>query len=411
MHKILGLLLAVVLLVNDLPALAAIHRITPAQKIQDAIDRAREGDTLLLTTGIYQQHQILVNKKLALIGEGWPVLDGEGKQELIYVDADSVYINGLQVQNTGFSGMTDMAGIKVQNSSGVVITNCRFLKTTYGVYLQNSSGCSVVRNYFMSNAVSELSSGNGIHAWKCSRLWIAGNVISGHRDGIYFEFVTHSHVHKNRTFGNIRYGLHFMFSHNDVYSYNVFQNNGAGVAVMYTKHVTMLHNRFYRNWGEAAYGLLLKEISDSKMEHNVFDRNTVAILMEGATRVHVARNIFKDNGWAMRVQASSEQCIIEQNNFFSNSFDVATNGTMMLNKWQNNYWDKYEGYDLDRNGTGDVPYYPVSLYSVITEKIPAAMILYRSLLTNLLDQAEKMMPSITPDQLKDDSPKMKPWPL
>src|SRR5690606_25486741 len=163
--------------------------------------------------------------------------------------------------------------------------------------------------------------------------------------------------------------------------------------------------------GDAAYAVLLKDISDSKIEHNKFDKNTVGIFMEGSSRIHVSENVFTNNGWAMRIQASCDQNVFENNNFLGNSFDVATNGTMMLNTFRNNYWDKYDGYDLDRDGVGDVPYYPVSVYSVIAEKIPTAMILYRSFLTNIMDQVEKIMPSIIPDQLKDDSPKMKKWKL
>jgi nitrous oxidase accessory protein len=109
--------------------------------------------------------------------------------------------------------------------------------------------------------------------------------------------------------------------------------------------------------------------------------------------------------------ASCDGNTFERNNFIANSFDVATNGTMMLNKFRQNYWDKYDGYDLDKNSIGDVPYYPVSVYSVITEKIPVAMILYRSFLANIMDQAEKVMPTLIPDKLKDDEPRMKRWKL
>jgi nitrous oxidase accessory protein len=262
-----------------------------------------------------------------------------------------------------------------------------------------------------ASAKDELQSGNGVHAWKCNNLIIKNNSLSGHRDGIYFEFVTGSLITNNKSFGNIRYGLHFMFSHNDIYSYNTFSDNGAGVAVMYTKGVTMYKNTFYHNWGDASYGLLLKEIADSKIERNRFLKNTVGIFMEGSSRIHVAGNEFSDNGWAMRIQASCDDNVFEKNNFMGNSFDVATNGTMMLNTFNGNYWDKYDGYDLDRNGIGDVPYYPVSVYAVITERIPTAMILYRSFLTNIMDQVEKVMPSIIPDQLKDDKPRTKKWRL
>ena len=110
---------------------------------------------------------------------------------------------------------------------------------------------------------------------------------------------------------------------------------------------------------------------------------------------------------ALKIQASCDNNTLTKNNFIGNTFDVATNGTMMLNNFNRNYWDKYDGYDLDRNNIGDVPYYPVSVYSVVTEKIPSAMILYHSLLTDIMDQVEKVMPTVIPDKLKDDHPIMK----
>ncbi|HRO41582.1 MAG TPA: nitrous oxide reductase family maturation protein NosD [Flavipsychrobacter sp.] len=404
---ILFVLLFCVALLAD----AATHRVQMNQNLQAVINKAASGDTLLLSKGNYNQHSIIIQKPLTIIGEGYPVFDGFKKYEVFIVAANNVFIKGIQVQNTGRSSLVDMAGIKLQDASNVTITDCKIFNTTYGIYLQNSKNCTIQNNEVRASAKDELQSGNGVHAWKCDALTIKGNTLSGHRDGIYFEFVTNSFIERNKSFGNIRYGLHFMFSHNDTYSYNTFSNNGAGVAVMYTKGVTMSVNIFRHNWGDAAYAILLKDISDSKIEHNKFDRNTVGIFMEGSSRIHVAQNIFSDNGWAMRIQASCDDNVFEQNNFLGNSFDVATNGTMMLNTFRNNYWDKYDGYDLDRDGVGDVPYYPVSVYSVITERIPTAMILYRSFLTNIMDQVEKVMPSIIPDQLKDDAPRTKKWKL
>ncbi len=52
---------------------------------------------------------------------------------------------------------------------------------------------------------------------------------------------------------------------------------GQGVAVMYSKGVTMYENDFCII-GDAAYGLLLKEISNSKIEHNRFVKNTSACI-------------------------------------------------------------------------------------------------------------------------------------
>jgi nitrous oxidase accessory protein len=385
--------------------------VAQAGKIQEVIDKAMPGDTIRIRAGLYKENTIIIRKPLTLIGEGYPIFDGELKQEVFIITSSRVNIQGIDIRNTGRSSMTDMAGVKLQNVSYVSVKACKFYNTTYAVYLQNSHYCTITGNIIQAVAKDELQSGNGVHAWKSSHLKITGNTISGHRDGIYFEFVTASEISYNKSFNNIRYGLHFMFSHNDVYSHNVFLNNGAGVAVMYTKHVTMYKNVFDLNWGDATYGILLKDISDSKVISNTFHKNTIGIYMEGCNRIHIAGNAFAENGWALRIQASCEGNIVEKNNFDGNSFDVATNGSNMMNVFRANYWDKYEGYDLNKDGTGDVPHYPVSLYSVISEKVPAAMILYRSFLTNVMDQAEKVMPSIIPELLRDNEPKTRKWKL
>lgn len=303
--------------------------------------------------------------------------------------------------------MTDMAGIKIINAKGVVVDNNKLINDAFGIYLQGAALCNISNNTIHNDFRDELNGGNGIHAWRSDHLSISGNTISGQRDGIYFEFVTESKIILNRSSGNARYGLHFMFSHHDTYAKNVFSDNGAGVAVMYSKGVIMHDNEFFHNWGDASYGLLLKEITDSKISGNRFIKNTIGLHMEGTTRVDVTQNLFQDNGWAARVQASCSGSNFTRNNFIGNSFDVATNGTMMLNHFDSNYWDKYDGYDLNKNNIGDVPYYPVSVYSVVTEKIPSAMILYHSLLTDIMDQVEKVLPTVIPDKLKDDHPLIK----
>src|SRR5690606_31426869 len=101
------------------------------------------------------------------------------------------------------------------------------------------------------------------------------NQVSGHRDGFYFEFVKNSVILRNTSSENLRYGLHFMFSDGNRYEDNRFVSNGAGVAVMYTREIIMRKNRFLNNWGPTAYGLLLKDISNSEISANLFQGNTI----------------------------------------------------------------------------------------------------------------------------------------
>ena len=383
----------------------------PFKTITTAVAAAKDGDTIIVEQGIYHEKNLIVNRQLVLTGINHPVLDGEKKYEIISIRADNVTINGFLLQHSGVSSMIDFAAIKIYNRRNASVINNIINDAFFGIYSQQGVNCLVQNNTLTANAIEEQQSGNAIHCWKSDSMRIIANTISGHRDGIYFEFVTNSVIWRNISFKNLRYGLHFMFSNDDAYISNVFENNGAGVAVMFSKGVKMFNNYFKENWGDAAYGLLLKEINDSYIENNRFEKNTMAIYAEGANRIHLQKNVFKSNGWALKIQASCMDITLEQNNFIGNTFDVGTNGSLVLNNFNNNYWDKYEGYDLNKDNHGDVPYRPVSLYSMIVERNPPAMILFHSFITSLMDKTEKVIPSLTPENLKDEHPLMKSLPL
>jgi nitrous oxidase accessory protein len=378
-------------------------------KLQAAIKAARPGDTLYVKPGRYTEGNIVIEKSLTIIGENFPILDGEDKFEIFTIHADNVTISGLKFINTGVASINDLAAIKVLDSKGLHIINNRFENTFFGIHFSNSSQSWIEGNQLKSKAIAEHQIGNGIHLWKCNHITINENTINGHRDGIYFEFVTNSLITNNYSEGNIRYGLHFMFSHNNEYRTNTFKNNGAGVAVMYTTGVKMIDNTFDHNWGSSSYGLLLKDIRDSFVSGNIFNENSVGIFMEGSSRIEFKENSFTRNGYAIKLQASCDDNVFTKNNFSSNTFDIATNGSLVLNKVNGNYWDRYEGYDLDKDRIGDVPYHPVSMYSMIVEQMPSSVLLWRSFLVLLMDKAEKAIPAITPESLKDNSPSMKPY--
>src|SRR5579875_2555675 len=375
--------------------------------LRKAVELAKNGDTILLHKGIYKEGNIIITKSIKLIGVDEPVLDGENKYEILTVSGQRILIKGIHFQNSAYSSMNDYASISLVDAHYCIIENNFIEHAFFAIHVANSDNCVISENTIKGTPKTEQTSGNAIHLWKCDSMVVENNDVQGHRDGIYFEFVTHSYIYQNNSHNNIRYGLHFMFSNNDSYIENNFIKNGAGVAVMYSNHVFMHSNHFQLNWGDNAYGILLKEISDAQIINNYFDQNTTGIQMESTNRIEVELNNFKNNGWALRISASCNDNSVHHNNFNANTFDVATNGTMMLNRFYNNYWDKYDGYDMNKDGYGDVPYHPVSMYSMVIEQNPTSVLLMRSFMVSLLDKAEKAIPSLTPENLVDNQPLMR----
>ena len=380
----------------------------PISTLKKAIELAKDKDTILLQPGIYKEGGIIITKAITVIGINYPVLDGESKYENMIITGKDIKVSGIYFKDSRFSSYNDYSAISIIDATNITIENNKIFNAQFAIHVLNSAYCTIINNNIFGQAKSEQSSGNGIHLWKCNHALIENNHIQGHRDGIYFEFVTLSVIRNNRSENNIRYGLHFMFSSDDSYLNNIFRNNGSGVAVMYSHKVKMDGNHFEQNWGPSSYGILLKEIDDSYIQNNTFQKNTVGIYLEGTSRIEIQKNIFKENGWAIKVQASCEDNNFSLNNFYGNSFDVATNGSLVLNKFYNNYWDKYEGYDMNKDGFGDIPYHPVSMYSMIVEQNPSSLMLLRSFMVSLLDKAEKAIPSLTPENLTDNKPRMKP---
>lgn len=377
--------------------------------IKEAIEMASDHDTLLIKKGTYKEFNIVIDKPLTMIGEGYPVIDGGDQGEIITIVSDDVTIDGLFIINVGTSYTSDYAAIRVIKSENFLIRNVVLEKLFFGIYLEKSNNGRVSHNKIIGDAIDEYNSGNGIQLWYSHNITVEHNIVQGVRDGIYLEFSDNVTINNNLSSNNLRYGLHFMFSNDDVYTNNTFENNGAGVAVMFSKRIKMLKNTFRKNWGTASYGVLLKEINDAEIIGNTFEENTIGINIEGSNRIDYLNNDFINNGWAVKVRGACYSNRFAGNNFLYNSFDISYNSKVNDNVFEQNYWSSYTGYDLNKDGIGDVPYRPVKLFSYIVNRTPETIVLLRSLFMDIIDFSEKVSPVFTPDNLVDATPLMRPF--
>ena len=380
----------------------------PINTIAQAIAKAKKGDTIIVQKGTYPENNILLDKPITLIGKDRPIINGQFKGSILKIQADSITIKGFRLANVPFKATEEQAAILLDKSKKFLIEDNIMDQVCFGVLLRKGRDGIIKNNKISSNATQQYNSGNAIHLWSCKNIKIIGNEAANCRDGIYIQFSSKSYIEGNYCYKNLRYGLHFMFSDDNEYYRNKFSENGAGAAVMFSKRVKMVGNTFQDNWGPSSYGLLLKELYDSELVGNTFYRNTIGINGENCTRMKYNENNFTENGWGIRIRGGCYQNDFWDNNFFNNTFDVAYDNNVNDNKFRSNYWSDYTGYDLNKDGVGDVPYRPVKLFSYISNRTPESIVLLRSLFIDIMNFSEKVAPVFTPENLIDETPRMEP---
>ncbi|MBT8245695.1 MAG: nitrous oxide reductase family maturation protein NosD [Winogradskyella sp.] len=377
------------------------------KSIQTAVDSSKSGNSILIKSGLYNEANIVIYKKsLHISGEEGTVIDTQNKGYGFSVEATDIVIKNLTIKNIKVSYTKEYAAILLFKSYDFAIENITVENAFFGFLIQKSKDGVIHNNTIAGQGKAEADSGNAIHLWHCKNVKITNNDVRRMRDGIYLEFGSNSYISNNYSNDNMRYGLHFMFSNDNIYEDNIFNANGAGVAVMFSKRIKMFRNVFKKNWGTASYGILLKEISDAELKHNIFEDNTIGINADGTNRILFTENTFSNNGYAVKVIGACYDNTYSKNNFLYNSFDLSYSGNLNSNTFENNYWSNYTGYDLDKNGFGDIPYRPVKLFSYLVNRTPESIVLLRSLFIDIIDFSEKVSPVFTPENLIDNKPLM-----
>jgi len=403
------------------PMLASQIRVGPTGEystIGEAIRQAAKGDTILVSKGLYHE-QVHIDKPLVILGLDWPVIDGDARDgDVVTVKADSVTVRGFVIQRSGSRIFYNDSGLKLLEVCGARIEGNRFLETNYGVYLQRACDNLVRGNVFYGCAErkTEETTGDAIHLWNSPRNRIEGNEIQQHRDGIYIEFSPQTRVLRNHVSHVIRYGLHYMYSNDNLYEENVFEESRTGSALMYSKHITLRRNVFQRNRGSRAFGILFKDCNDSIMEENILRENTTGIFMDGSNRNIIRRNLVAGNGWALDLFTSCDQNIFMENSFLGNDYDLLLDARRTTNRFfgvtaagdsVGNYWSGYQGYDLNGDGIGDVPYRPLTFFSHLSKRYPDLRVFLEGPAAQALQWAERAFPILWAAGVEDRFPLMK----
>jgi nitrous oxidase accessory protein len=381
--------------------------------IQQALDEAVAGDTIEVHSGTYDGNLVL-DSSISLIGFGAPLIRGSGSGSIITVLANHCTLRGLVIEHSGGMLVDEDSGILLK-SNGNRVEHNELRDVLYGIYLLASSDNQIVSNLIRGRPLPDLGSrGSGIHVWNSSNNLFVNNTITDARDGMYLQNAYYTLVRGNRIYG-LRYGLHYMFSDDNTFEDNLSYNNVAGAAIMYSKRVQFRRNVFLHNRGFSSFGILFQDVELCTAEDNMISDNAVGVFMEGLRNSNLRHNLISANDVAIQLFQSASDNTFEQNSFVENLSPIEVIGGHTSNHWQGqaggNYWSDYDGYDLDDDGFGDVPYRIYNVFQQLEGDYPRLRIFLYSPSAQALAVAERGFPVLRREPEIDEQPLMRAVPM
>ena len=402
-------LIAVMLSGCGAVAAASEHVVVPGQPIQPLLDAAQPGDVVRLASGRHAG-PLRIDRPLALVGEPGAVLSGPGKGSVITVSAPDVRIEGLEITGSGVD-LPDMdsAVLLQQTAERALVRGNRLVDNLFGVYIHGAAGSIVEDNVIAGRRDLRISeAGNGVSIWNAPGAKVLRNTISHGRDGVFVK-TSRNNVFDGNTFTDLRFAIHYMYTHDSRIERNRSRGNHVGWALMYSERLEVRDNV---SDDDRDHGLLLNSTNNSQVTGNVVRRGR-----EKCVFVYAAnRNLMKDNWFegcpiGIHFTAGAEGNAMTGNAFVGNREQVKYVGTRHLDwvhEGRGNYWSDNPAYDLDGDGIADSPYRPNDVMDQLLWTLPAAKALINSPAVQVVRWAQARFPALQPGGVIDSAPLMRP---
>lgn len=401
------------------------YRATAAGPLPLAIrvSQAPSGAVIRVGTGVHRVN-LLINKPLTLIGGRGAILDGGGKKDVVRIGASHVTVRHLIIRHSGRDLTAMNAGVYVEKQArDVTIADNTLPDDLFGIYLDGAKNVRVLNNRIIGiSTLRRPDRGDGIHLWDDTGVLVQDNDIAHTRDGIYIYVSPRDRLIGNRIH-DVRYGIHWMFSNHDVAECNLTFDDTAGYALMDSDHLEIRDNR---SRGDLTYGILMNYITHShivgncvsgvKGEPGATGQTVPGASGKGLFVYNSEFNVFRSNTIkrcpiGIHFTGGSNHNRIYDNAFIHNRIQVKYVQNYRQ-KWSfkntGNYWSDYLGWDLNGDGSGDIPYYPVSGVDRLLWKFPTADLLMSSPAILVLRYVQRAFPVFTPPQIEDAYPLMRP---
>jgi len=350
-----------------------------AGKLQQAIDQSGPGDRLLLEAGRYAG-RIVIDKPLELTGSASSIIDGGGEGRVITIAAPDVVVRGVTVRNSGTSLASEDSGIFVTpEGDRALIDGNRLKQNLIGIYLKGPEDAVVRGNVVVGSTRPHVNErGNGVQLWNTPGSVVEDNDIRFGRDGI-FVTTSRNNVFRGNRLHDLRFAIHYMYTHDSEVSFNLSSGNHVGYALMYSENLAVTGNV---SEGDRDRGLFFNYTNHSDIRANrVLGGAEKCVFIYNANVNRIHENYFSGCQIGIHFTAGSERNQVYGNAFVNNRTQVKYVGTRYI-EWsfegRGNYWSNNPAFDLDKDGIADQPYRPNDLVDQIVWRHPLAKLLLNS---------------------------------
>lgn len=362
------------------------------------------GGVLIPPAGNYAG-PVIINRPMTVDGKGQVTVDGEGFGTILKVTAEDTVVRGLHLTNSGDSHNQLNSGIQLETNSAVIENNV-IDNVLFGINLKQADNNVIRGNRISSRPGDPTLRGEGIRLWNSNDNLIEDNEISQVRDMVF------SNSADNRIIGNrisdSRMGMEFVFSPGNEVIGNTITNNYNGVVIIYSPDIVVSQNKLWRMRSITGSGISIKESSMIEITRNEIAHCAMGMVANAPIHpenvMKVSENLFAYNDIAMYFYGEKGGHTIHNNRFENNFVEVMGSAptTVRGNDWRGNYWDGYEGFDLDENGTGDWPYSKYLYADRIWRDLPMSRFFRGSPALSLVDFIERLAPFSEPELVLTD---------
>ena len=335
---------------------------------------------------------------------------------MIKVTAKNVKLINLNIEGSGTSQMNLDAGISCAKGNNILVEKSRFKDVLFGIELSECNQAVIRDNNITSKEGFDVPRrGDAVRAWYSHENLIERNYVYSSRD-IVAWFSSNNIIRKNYGQNN-RYAVHTMYSAGNLIEDNEFSGGAVGMYFMFSTNSLVRRNVIINSNGAFGVGIALKDTSGFTVSENTFLYNSRGIYSDRSplnpgTVNTIENNQILYNVIGLQMHATQEKSVFKGNDFIGN-METAINDTpgskIELNEWSGNYFDEYEGLDVDRDGIGDTPYSHFIYADKLWQYYPALRFFYGSTVISGLNFLAKLAPFSEPLKLlEDDSPKMRP---